>query len=62
MILNNPHIGDKVTFAPSTFTQFERISAPVSLHGRICYINEAHRYYTVEAECNGYMIRESFKY
>lgn len=62
MILNDPHIGDKVTFAPSAFTQFERISAPVQLRGRVCYINEAHRYYRVEAECNGYMIRESYKF
>lgn len=31
-------------------------------HGRVVYINEAHRYFTAEAEVNGIRLRESFKF
>ena len=31
-------------------------------HGRVVYINEAHRYFTAEAEAHGYKLRESFKF
>lgn len=33
-----------------------------TVHGRIVYINEAHRYFTAEAEVNGNRLRESFKF
>ena len=58
------YLGEPVTFSPATFTQFERetLRDATQLTGRGCYINEDHRYYTVEAPCNGYMIRESFKF
>lgn len=60
------NIGDTYTWAPAAFeglTGIERENGKVrSVSGRIVYINEAHRYYTAEAECNGYKLRESFKY
>ena len=31
-------------------------------HGRAVYINEAHRYFTAEADINGNKLRESFKF
>lgn len=31
-------------------------------HGRVVYINEAHRYFTAEADINGNKLRESFKF
>lgn len=31
-------------------------------HGRAVYINEARRYFTVEADINGNKLRESFKF
>ena len=31
-------------------------------HGRGGYINEAHRYFTAEADINGNKLRESFKF
>lgn len=31
-------------------------------HGRVVYINEAHRYFTAEAEANGIKLRKSFKF
>ena len=31
-------------------------------HGRVVYINEAHRYFTAEAQINGKKLRESFKF
>lgn len=31
-------------------------------YGRVVYINEAHRYFTAEADINGKKLRESFKF
>lgn len=31
-------------------------------HRRVVYINEAHRYFTAEAQINGKKLRESFKF
>ena len=31
-------------------------------HGRVVYINEAHRYFTAEAQIDGKTLRESFKF
>lgn len=33
-----------------------------TVHGRIVYINENHRYFTAEADVDGVVIRESFKF
>ena len=62
MILN---IGDTYSWIP---TAFEGASGLCSfgklktVHGRIAYINERHRYFTAEAEGNGFKLRESFKF
>lgn len=59
------NIGDTYTWTPSAF---EGASGPGSfeklrtVHGRIVYINEAHRYFTAETEVNGIKLRESFKF
>lgn len=59
------NIGDTYTWTPSAF---EGASGPGSfeklrtVHGRIVYINEAHRYFTAETELNGIKLRESFKF
>ena len=38
---------------------FEKLK---TVHGRIVYINERHRYFTAEADINGNKLRESFKF
>lgn len=40
----------------------DKIRPQKILHGRIVYINEAHRYFTAETEVNGIKLRESFKF
>lgn len=57
-------LGDKVTFRPSAFSAEWNSDTFVlpSLTGRVVYINEARRYYTVEAQCHGRTLRESFKF
>lgn len=71
MNLNDPHIGDAVSFLPSAFTgetkylspeSMERMRMAYTLRGVVSYVNAAHRYYTVEAPCWGCVIRESFKF
>lgn len=58
-------IGDTHSWTPAAFEgtsgicSFEKLS---TVHGRIVYINERHRYFTVEAEVNGIKLRESFKF
>lgn len=66
--MTTPTIGDVLVFRPSAFfTEAERyrlrdVRIPQTLRGTVIYVNEPHRFYTVEAECNGYIIRESFKF
>lgn len=65
---NNPYrgretrkaVGDAVSFIPAAFINFENATVALRLNGRVVYVNNAHRYYTVEAPCNGHRIRESF--
>lgn len=53
-------VGDTVSFIPTAFINFRDAGSVLMLHGRVIYVNEAHRYFTVEAPCYGYKIRESF--
>ena len=71
MIINDPHVGDRIEFVPSAFvTESKTVSPEIiarlrmaySLSGRIVYVNREHRYYTAEAECFGRRIRESYKF
>jgi hypothetical protein len=59
------NIGDTYSRTPAAFEgasglcSFEKLR---TVHGRIVYINERHRYFTAEAESNGIRLRESFKF
>lgn len=61
------NIGDTYTWTPSAFEGasgicgFEKLK---TVHGRIVYINEAHRYFTAEAEAevNEIKLKENFKF
>ena len=41
---------------------YEKLDQLKTVHGRIVYINEAHRYFTADADINGKNLRESFKF
>lgn len=60
------NIGDTYSWIPTSFEGGNGVSGikgrSITLHGRIVYINEEHRYFMVEANCNGYALRESFKF
>lgn len=59
------YIGEPFSWKPAAFEgasglgSFEKLR---TLHGRVVYINEAHRYFTAEADINGKKLRESFKF
>ena len=59
------NIGDTYSWIPAAFEgasglcSFEKLR---TVHGRIVYINERHRYFAAEAEVNGIRLRESFKF
>lgn len=59
------NIGDTYSWTPAAFEgasglgSFEKLR---TVHGRIVYINEAHRYFTAEADTNGNKLRERFKF
>lgn len=59
------NIGDTYTWTPSAFEGASGICSIKKLarvSGRVVYINEAHRYFTAEADINGKKLRESFKF
>lgn len=59
------NIGDPYTFRVSLGGNYLGPDGkPISreLHGRIVYINEAHRWFLVTADIGGAVIREGFKY
>lgn len=59
------YIGDTSTWTPSAFEgasgicSFEKLA---HVSGRVFYINEAHRYFTAEADINRNKLKESFKF
>lgn len=55
-------LGAKMTFIPEAFTRIENADIPVEITGLIVYINREHRYFRVEAEVNGYLLHECFKF
>ena len=64
-------VGDRISFVPTAFAELPAtttrrnaagIQEAYTLAGTVIYINAAHRYYTVEAPCFGWSLRESFKY
>ena len=60
--MSNPQVGDSFPFKPTAFTEHSPPSLNDKLNGKIVYVNYAHRYYTAEAECNGWKVRESWKF
>lgn len=55
-------VGSSFSWRPSAFASkcdSDERQKPI-LHGRIIFINREHGYFTAEATCNGYTIRESF--
>lgn len=54
------YIGEPFSWKPAAFEGasglggFEKLR---TVHGRVVYINEAHRYFTAEAEINGKKLR-----
>lgn len=60
------HIGEPFSWTPAAFEGSTGIMSvatkETTAHGRVVYINEAHRYFTAEADTNGNKIRESFKF
>ena len=59
-------VGETYSWVPTSWEGANGIvSAPGKkdgVHGRIVYINEDHRYFTAEANVDGVVIRESFKF
>lgn len=58
-------INDTITWTPAAFEGANGIMSVGrygEVHGRIVYINRKHRYFTAEADINGYKLRESFKF
>ena len=60
------NIGDIYTWKPTAFEGSNGIMSvttkETTAHGHVVYINEAHRYFTAEAQINGQKLRESFKF
>lgn len=58
-------IGEPFSWKPAAFEGSTGIMSvatkETTTHGRVVYINEAHRYVTAEADFNG-KLRESFKF
>ena len=59
--MSNPKIGDTFPAKPEAFAR-DTNYGPTELRFRVIYVNREHLYFTAEAECNGYIIRESWKF
>ena len=59
-------IGDEIRFRPSAFmtegalTKFCGI--PIEVTGKVCYINQEHRFYRVQVQLEGAVLHECFKF
>ena len=58
------YIGEPFSWKPVAFegSIMSVTTKETTAHGRVVYINEAHRYFTEEAQINGKKLRESFKF
>lgn len=59
------NIGDTYSWTPAAFEGASGICGfekRKTVHGRVMYINERHRYFTAEADINGNKLRDSFKF
>ena len=62
-----PEVGDTYSWEPTAFMAFgitaaSILQASVTLHGRVTMVHEEHRWFRVEAEFPGGVLRECFKY
>lgn len=62
-----PEVGEPICWVPAAFTEHNSgvagmLGAAVRLSGRIVYVNLEHRFYRVEAACEGGVLRECFKF
>ena len=62
-----PRVGDPWCWLPAAFTQFTGqqlalMGAADRLAGRVVFVNEAHRFFRVEAAFPGGLLRECFKF
>ena len=59
-------IGETYSWVPTSWEGANGIVSSLrtkdTVHGKIAYINEAHCYFTAEADINGQKLRESFKF
>lgn len=59
-------IGETYSWVPTSWEGANGIVSALGkkggVHGKIVYINEAHRYFTAEEEVNGAKLRERFKF
>lgn len=68
MNMNDPQVGDPLPFIPSAFVRYAQEDSrmvknvPIKLNGRVVYVNREHRYYVVQAQCNGAVLNEAFKF
>ena len=60
------YIGEPFSWKPAAFEGSNGIlsvtTKETTAHGRIGCINEAHRYFTAEADINGKRLKERFKF
>ena len=60
------YIGEPFSGKPTAFEGSNGIMSvttkETTANGRVVYINEAHRYFTAEADINGKKLRESIKF
>ena len=60
------YIGEPFSWKPVAFEGSNGIMSvttkETTAHGRVVYINEAHRHFTAEADFNGNKLRERFKF
>ena len=62
-----PEIGDPYSWVPEVFSEHVHLSsiklgAVARLNGRVVLVNEAHRFFRVEAAFPGGTLRECFKF
>lgn len=59
-------IGETYSWVPTSWEGVDGIVSALrakgTVHGKIVHINENHRYFTAEANVDGVVIRESFKF
>ena len=63
-----PYIGQPIAWTPCAYCNLDGKEDPKStrartkVRGKIVRINHAHRFFLVEAQVFGYILRESFKF